>query len=86
MRGSDGTARQLRYLYEDGLQALPTMAVVLGSPGFWSKDPGTGIDWVKILHGEQHLVLHAPLPAEGTVIGRSRVSRRWSTRGPTRAP
>ena len=66
--------RQLRYLYEDGLQALPTMAVVLGSPGFWSKDPGTGIDWVKILHGEQHLVLHAPLPAEGTVIGLTRVT------------
>ena len=64
----------LRYVYEDGLQALPTMAVVLGYPGFWAKDPATGIDWVKVLHGEQSLELHAPLPAAGTVIGKSRVT------------
>jgi acyl dehydratase len=65
---------QLRFVYEDGLQALPTMAVVLGYPGFWAKDPATGIDWVKLLHGEQSLELHAPLPASGTVIGRTRVT------------
>jgi len=64
----------LRYVYEDGLQALPTLAVVLGYPGFWAKDPATGIDWVKVLHGEQSLELHAPLPAAGTVIGKSRVT------------
>jgi acyl dehydratase len=64
----------LRYVYEDGLQALPTLAVVLGYPGFWAKDPATGIDWVKLLHGEQSLELHAPLPAAGTVIGTSRIT------------
>jgi acyl dehydratase len=66
---------QLRYTYEDGLQALPTMAVVLGSPGFFAKDPRTGIDWVRLLHGEQELELHAPLPAEATVIGLTKVTR-----------
>jgi acyl dehydratase len=64
----------LRYVYEDGLRALPTFAVVLGYPGFWAKDPATGIDWVKVLHGEQSLELLAPLPAAGTVIGKSRVT------------
>jgi acyl dehydratase len=64
----------LRYVYEDGLQVLPTMAVVLGTPGFWAKDPTTGIDWVKLLHGEQSLELHAPLPAAGTVVGHTRVT------------
>jgi acyl dehydratase len=68
-------ALQLRYTYEDGLQALPTMAVVLGSPGFFAKDPRTGIDWVKLLHGEQELELHAPLPAEATVVGLTKVTR-----------
>jgi hypothetical protein len=45
---------QLPYVFEEAenFSALPTMAVVLGSPGFWSRDPETGIDWVKILHGE----------------------------------
>ena len=66
---------QLRYTYEDGLQALPTMAVVLGSPGFFAKDPRTGIDWVRLLHGEQELELHAPLPAEATVVGLTKVTR-----------
>jgi acyl dehydratase len=66
---------QLRHVYEDDLQALPTMAVVLGSPGFFAKDPRTGIDWVRLLHGEQELELHAPLPAAATVIGRTRITR-----------
>lgn len=65
---------QLRFVYEDGLQALPTMAVVLGYPGFWAKDPATGIDWVRLLHGEQSLELFAPLPASGTVVGKTRVT------------
>ena len=68
-------ASQLRYTYEDGLQALPTMAVVLGSPGFFAKDPRTGIDWVKLLHGEQELELHAPLPAQAAVIGLTKITR-----------
>ena len=64
----------LRYVYEPQLQALPMMGVVLGYPGFWAKDPATGIDWVRVLHGEQSLELHAPLPAAGTVVGTSRVT------------
>lgn len=65
---------QLRFVYEDGLQALPTMAVVLGYPGFWLKNPETGVDWAKVLHGEQGLQVFRPLPAAGTVIGRTRVT------------
>lgn len=64
----------LRYVYEAQLQALPTLPVVLGYPGFWAKEDWTGIDWVKVLHGEQSLELHAPLPAAGTVIGKTRVT------------
>ena len=66
-------AAQLRYVYEDGLVALPMMSVVLASPGFWVKDPATGVDWKKVLHGEQELVVHAALPVAATVIGRTRL-------------
>jgi len=65
---------QLDFLYEPRLKAMPSMPVVLGSPGFWSRNPDTGIDWVKIVHGEQGLTLHAPLPIEGEVVGTSRVT------------
>lgn len=65
--------RQLDFVYEDGLKALPTMAVVLAYPGFWLKEPGTGVDWKKVLHGEQGLKVHEPLPAAGTVVGTTRI-------------
>jgi acyl dehydratase len=63
--------QQLRFVYEEGLKALPTMAVVLANAGQWSKNPETGINWKLLLHGEQGLVLHKPLPAAGTVVGRT---------------
>ena len=45
--------QQLQFTYEDGLKALPTQSVVLASPGFFLKQPEFGVDWVKVLHGEQ---------------------------------
>src|SRR3954463_7198267 len=73
--GADPLDRDdLRFVYEDGLRALPMMGVVLAGPGFWLKDPATGVDWRKVLHGEQGLIVHAPLPASGTVVGTSRIT------------
>lgn len=66
--------RQLRFVYEDGLQALPTMGVVLAHPGFWAGDPELDIDWPKMLHVGQGLTIHRPIPASGEVIGRSRIA------------
>ena len=66
-------SKQLQFVYEKKLQAVPTMAVVLGDPGFWMQDAETGVDWVKVLHGEQAVTIHHPLPSAATVIGRSRV-------------
>jgi acyl dehydratase len=72
--GSDPTdADELQFVFEERLCALPTMAVVLGGPGFWMRNERTGVDWRKILHGEQGLTLHRPLPAAGAVIGRTRI-------------
>jgi acyl dehydratase len=67
---------QLSYVFEESenFSALPTMAVVLGSPGFWSRDPETGIDWVRVLHGEQKLELHSPIPASATIKAQSKVT------------
>lgn len=65
---------QLRFVYEKNLKVLPTQAVVLAHPGLWVRDLDTGIDYVKVVHGEQGLILHKPLPASGTVLGLSRVT------------
>ncbi|WP_345798596.1 MaoC/PaaZ C-terminal domain-containing protein [Castellaniella sp. MT123] len=66
--------RELRYVYEDGLKVFPSMAAVMGYPGFWMKDPKTGVTWTKVVHGEQRMHFHAPFPAQGEVIGRSRIT------------
>jgi acyl dehydratase len=66
---------ELRFVTEGpAMRALPSMAVVLGYPGFWLRDPATGVDALRVVHGEQAVEIHAPLPAEGEVIGRSRVT------------
>ncbi len=51
------------------------MAVILGFPGSWMRDPGTGIDFSMIVHGEELIVLHRLLPAAGTVVSRHRITR-----------
>jgi hypothetical protein len=58
---------ELRYVYEEGLEALPTMAVVLAYPGFWQKEPKYGLDWRRIVHADQSIQIHRPLPCEGQV-------------------
>ncbi len=68
-------ADDLRFVTEGpAMLALPTMAVVLGYPGFWLADPATGVDALRLVHGEQAVELHGTLPVEGEVIGRSRVT------------
>jgi acyl dehydratase len=56
------------------LKAMPSMAVVLGYPGFWLKDPATTVDAVRLVHGEQGLVLHRPIPVEGELVGETRIT------------
>ena len=65
---------ELPFVYEKNLKVMPTLAMVLGWPGFWPRDLDSGIDWVKLVAGEQGLVLHRPLPPSGTITGRTRVT------------
>lgn len=64
---------QLRLVYERDLTALPTLATTLGSAGMWMADPRTGVDVLKLVHGEQHLQVLRPLPAAATLLSRHRV-------------
>lgn len=64
---------ELRFVFEKELQAVPTMVTAMGTPGIWWKDPRTGADPVKLVHGEQDLRLFKPLPPAATLIARNRV-------------
>lgn len=64
----------LRFVYEDGLKVLPSQAVVMAYPGFWAKEEDTKLDWVKVLHAGQEIILHKPLPPSGTVEATTRIT------------
>ncbi|HWK65825.1 MAG TPA: MaoC/PaaZ C-terminal domain-containing protein [Rhizobiaceae bacterium] len=68
---------QLKFVDPDraDLQALPSMALVLGYPGFWLGDPELGLDIRRILHVEQSIEIIRQLPVEGRIVGRTRVTK-----------
>ncbi|MEN0139904.1 MAG: MaoC/PaaZ C-terminal domain-containing protein [Rhodococcus sp. (in: high G+C Gram-positive bacteria)] len=75
---------ELRWVYEENLQVLPTFAVVAGQgisagaiPPVGMTLPGIDIDLRKILHGGQSLTVHAPIPASGRARVSSRVADVW---------
>ncbi len=66
--------RELAFVYEQGQQKVaPSFCLVLGWPELWHREPAAGVDWTRILHGEQRLVLHRPMTVNGAVKARYRV-------------
>lgn len=65
-----GPIDEQHLVFERDLTVLPTMALVLGTPGFWPMAPELGWDWPRILHGEQSLRLFRPLELGQLVHGR----------------
>jgi len=72
--------RELPFVYEKALKVVPTAATMLsigGSVSRLSPEVPEGLrlstfDLVKLLHGEQAVVLHRPLPPSGTFTVTSR--------------
>jgi len=67
-------AKQLRLTYEKQLVALPSMAAVLAHPGAWIANPQFQVNFLKLLHGEQNLIVHKSLPAEGEIEATYRIA------------
>jgi acyl dehydratase len=74
-------ANELPYVFEKGeLKTVPSMATVLARTPLL-KD--CGYDYTKVVHGEQRLALHRPLPQEGELIADTRVTEAYD-KGPGR--
>jgi acyl dehydratase len=74
-------ADHLRFVYEDGIESVPSMCVVLAYPGFWARDPRLELDWLRLLHAEHYFKIHHTIPAEGRVISAHQVTA-VSDKGP----
>lgn len=71
--GSDPmNLEELPFVYESGLKAVPTMATTVA----WGAGPGLGklgINFLLVVHGEQKVEFHKPLPTEASILASSRV-------------
>jgi acyl dehydratase len=70
--GSDPMDRdELRFVYEEGLKAVPTQATTIAWDRSWV--PASGIDWAKVVHGEQLIIMGQALRPSGDIISTARV-------------
>lgn len=67
---------QLSYVggLQDDIRVMPAIANVLGHPGFWLSDPATGVDALRLVHGEQGMTVHAPIPVAATIRAKTRIT------------
>jgi acyl dehydratase len=63
-------ADELPFVYENGLKALPTQATVVA----WGagRMGETGVNYLMVVHGEQRLSVHKPLPTEAKITADTR--------------
>jgi acyl dehydratase len=64
-------AKELPFVYENGLRAVPTMATVLAFAQ--SAIARTGANFLMLVHGEQRLTLHKPLPTAAELVPEDRI-------------
>ncbi|MEE8384565.1 MAG: MaoC/PaaZ C-terminal domain-containing protein [Dehalococcoidia bacterium] len=71
--------KELEYTYERNLKVLPSYGVipVFGALAGLGEMPGVDINFMMVLHGEQDLVIHRPIPVSGSVENNRRVSAIW---------
>ncbi|TNE58375.1 MAG: 3-alpha,7-alpha,12-alpha-trihydroxy-5-beta-cholest-24-enoyl-CoA hydratase [Alphaproteobacteria bacterium] len=62
---------ELRYTYEKDLKTVPTMATVIQRGGVALRD--LGLNFVMLVHGEQRLTVHKPLPAAAEIVSAGRI-------------
>ena len=69
-------AKELEYTYEKNLKVLPSFGVipVFGAVGGMGAVPGIDINFALVLHGEQEIELHRPLPVEAEIESQGRIA------------
>jgi acyl dehydratase len=63
---------ELPFVYENGLKTVPTLATVIA----WGQPTiaHSGINYLMVVHGEQRLTVHKPLPSTAEIIADERVT------------
>lgn len=69
-------AKELEYTYERHLKVLPSFGVipVFGAMGGMASVPGIEINFMMVLHGEQDLEIHRPIPTAAKIVNQPRIA------------
>jgi acyl dehydratase len=72
-------ANELEYTYEKNLKVLPSFGVcpVFGAIAGIAGTPGLEFNFAMLLHGEQDIEIHRPLPVAAEIESRGRVAELW---------
>ena len=65
---------QLEYVYEDRLKVLPSFSIAAIFDFLAETASAAAVDLSGILHGEQDIIFHRPIPVEGALITEGRVT------------
>ncbi len=70
---------ELEYTYEKNLKVLPSFGVipVFGALGGLGSAPGLVFNFAMLLHGEQDIQIHQPIPTEATVTSSGEIAELW---------
>jgi len=70
---------ELEYTYEKNLKVLPSFGVipVFGAMGGLASVPGLSFNFAMLLHGEQDIQIHQPIPPEAKISNKGRVAEIW---------
>ncbi|MBU1171512.1 MAG: MaoC family dehydratase N-terminal domain-containing protein [Proteobacteria bacterium] len=64
----------IEYCWEKNLKVLPTFSIASVFEFFGHVGINSGMNLAGILHGEQELIFHRPIPVEGSLITEGRIS------------
>lgn len=67
-------AKELEFIFERGLKAIPTFAVIPAFPALMGISAAVEINPVMILHGEQGFRIHKTIPTSGTLTTSGKIT------------
>jgi len=72
---------ELDYTYEKDLKVIPTFSIAMIFDFFWQVAAASNINLAGILHGEQEIIFHHPIPTWGTLTTDGKITHYYD-KGP----
>jgi NAD(P)-dependent dehydrogenase (short-subunit alcohol dehydrogenase family)/putative sterol carrier protein len=75
--GVGAGSEELEYVYEKDLRVLPSFAIAAIFDFLFEAGARANVNLAGILHGEQELVFHRPIPAQGTLVTEGEIKQAY---------